>query len=96
MTERRRATDHLPQPSVPGEVVRAPVYVRVRTGWLEKALFIAVFVQIMMTLLFLLVGSQPARQLVDENRFMRMMLCDVVQTDNPVKYAEYQARRLCG
>jgi hypothetical protein len=73
----------LPRPSHDGELIEAPHYIRVRPGWLEKALFMAVFVQIMLALIFLVFGSQPARELVERDKITRQMICDALGPTRP-------------
>lgn len=87
--------NHLPCPEVAGEVVEAPYYVRVRPGWLEKWLFIAVLVQIMLGLLFLVYGSQPARDLPQEVKIIRKMICDTVKVEDPTAFVRFQDKGYC-
>lgn len=91
----RRATDHVPPPVVAGNVVEAPVYVRVRPGWLEKWLFIAVFVQIMMTLFFLFAGSFPLQSLVDTSQARTALICDVLHELDEKQWMKYKSAGIC-
>lgn len=91
----RRASDHIPDPALPGQVVSAPVYVRVRPGWLERALFIAVFIQIILSALFIAFGSAPARVLVSESDVNRLILCDMVAVENPSAHSRYVRHGYC-
>ena len=77
---------HLPKPKTLGEVIEAPYYVRVRPGWLEKWLFVAVLIQIMLGLLFLIHGSRPARELGDEVEVNRVVVCNLLRQTSPLDY----------
>lgn len=95
MVRRKEDEEHLPKPKYRGEVIEAPYYVRVRPGWLEQWLFIAVLVQILLGLLFLLYGSKPARGLQQEVEINRKIICDAVKVGDPAAYVRFQRRGYC-
>lgn len=79
----------VPQPNHPGEVVQAPVYIRVRPNWLERWLFIAVLVQILLVIGLIAFGSTAARKSLDLQKQTRMLLCERIYDVSPDQYKLY-------
>lgn len=77
------------RPDTSGGVVQAPVCIRVRPGWLERALFAAVFIQIMLLGIFLAYGSTAARAARDASLYNRMILCQIIYNQAPERYMQY-------
>lgn len=88
MSQSSQSAD-LPRAERPGEVVQAPIYIRVRPGWLEKALFLAVFLQIMLVGFLLSYGSTPARDARDAAKVNTELLCERIKDVSPDLYPKY-------
>lgn len=81
--------------SVSGTVHQAPEYIRVRPSWLEKFLLIALITQIILSVIFLVHGSNPARVLQDEFVVNRQMNCAILEKTNRESYISFRNMGYC-